>query len=105
MSTAVTTELIRAAVEQGMQELPPRLRHWAKAHLVVPRRTSVVLDPEGVQSGVVWLVTDAVGVNDSAYRVVYDESTASFGLEFQLDSGVSWYMGSYGSFSNAVESM
>jgi hypothetical protein len=33
------------------------------------------------------------------------EEAQAFGLECTLDSGVKWYMGIYGSFSQAVDSM
>ncbi len=105
MSTGSVEELIRSYVERGLVELTDRLRPWAEAHLVTPRRISVMHDPEGVQPGHVWLVTDDTGSNDAAYRVVYDEGAAAFGLECRLQNGVSWYIGSYGSFVSAVESM
>ena len=52
-----------------------------------------------------WLVTDNIGVNDSSYRVVYDEEQNMFGLECMLANGIEWYMGAYGTFREAIENM
>ncbi len=105
MNPSQLEEQIRSGVEQGKSELTIQLLRWVEAHQVPPRRVDVALNPEGTATGHVWLVTDDTGENDASYRVVYDEAEASFGLECTLKSGVSWYMGPYGSFANAVESM
>jgi hypothetical protein len=62
-------------------------------------------DAEGSSFKDLWLVTDHTGEKDSSYRIVYDEQSQMFGLEVTLDTDVKWYMGSYGSFANTVESM
>jgi hypothetical protein len=53
----------------------------------------------------VWLVTDHVGVSDASSRVVYDAASQMFGLVVELESGVLWYMGPYGSLVDAVRSI
>ena len=62
-------------------------------------------DAEGTSFKDVWLVTNHTGENDSSYRIIYDDQAQLFGLECTLESGVEWYMGNYGSFSETVENM
>jgi hypothetical protein len=53
----------------------------------------------------VWLVTDDIGDGDGSSRVVYDADRKKFGLLMELQGGVLWYMGPYGSLVDAVESV
>lgn len=92
-------------VNQGLAELKPHLRRWAEDHLIQPRQIELSLDPDGKLSGVLWLVTDHTGHEDSSSRVVYDEANGQFGLEQTLNTGIQWYMGPYGSFSECIENM
>ena len=85
--------------------LEPHLRSWARNHLIQPRRVRLSIDPEGNSLKPFWLVTDHVGIDDSAYRIAYDESERVFGLELTLDTGVEWYCGPHGTFFETVEGM
>ena len=92
-------------VAEGLAVLAPHLQDWLRVHLVPPRPIQVSVDLEGNSFKDLWLITDHTGEQDSSYRVVYDENNQMFGLESTLDTGVEWYMGSYGSFSETVENM
>ena len=92
-------------IAEGLAVLAPHLQDWLRVHLVPPRPIRVSFDPEGNSFKDLWLITDHTGEQDSSYRVVYDENNQMFGLESTLDTGVEWYMGSYGSFSETVENM
>ena len=98
-------ERIASEVREGLAALAPHLRRWAHDHLIRPRRVRLATEHDGGAFKTFWLVTDHVGKDDSSCRVVYDESERAFGLETTLDTGVEWYMGSYGAFSEAVENM
>ena len=100
-----TPDRIRAKISEGIALLAPHLRSWADEHLIAPRQVRLALDANGTSFRDLWLVTNHVGINDSSYRVVYDDDTDAFGLECTLDSGVEWYMGNYGSFAEAVQNM
>lgn len=96
---------IMRKVNEGLEELTPHLRAWVENHKIEPRRIVVFTDPDGINSKLVWLVTDHVGKEDSSSRVVYDEIEEVFGLEQILDTGKSWYMGPYGTFPETIENM
>jgi hypothetical protein len=96
---------IEVAVQAGLSKLRPSIKQWVQTHLVHPRLISLSLDPDASSFKEVWLVTDHTGEQDSSYRIVYDSDSELFGLECTLESGVEWYMGNYGSFSQTVESM
>jgi len=99
-------ELIKMKVAEGLAILAPHLQDWLRAHLVEPRLVRFSADANNRTSFKdLWLVTDHIGEQDSSYRIVYDENNQVFGLESTLNTGVEWYMGSYGSFSETVESM
>jgi len=98
-------EELRAKVGEGLALLAPHLKSWVDAHLIEPRRVRLAADPDGGSFKHLWLVTDHTGENDSSYRVVYDAEAQLFGLECTMESGVEWYMGNYGSFSETVENM
>lgn len=98
-------ELIKKRVSEELVVLQHHLQTWARTHLVEPRLHRFSVDPEGSSFRQFWLVTDHTGKNDSSYRILYDGEQNVFGLECTFKSGVEWYMGSYGSFSEAVENM
>jgi hypothetical protein len=99
------SELINMSIAEGLAVLAPHLQDWLRAHLVPPRPIQVSVDLEGNSFKDLWLITDHTGKQDSSYRIVYDENNQMFGLESTLDTGIEWYMGSYGSFSETVENM
>ena len=92
-------------IAEGTAVLAPQLQDWLRVHLVEPRPIRLAADADGNTFNDLWIVTDHTGENDSSYRIVYDETNQVFGLESTLDTGVEWYMGSYGSFSETVENM
>ena len=98
-------KLIENRVTEGLAVLAPHLQAWVRDHLIKPRRVRLSVEPNGNHSKDFWLVTDHVGRNDASYRLVYNETEQAFGLECTLDTGVEWYMGDYGSFSETVENM
>ena len=98
-------EQITLKVTGGLAVLEPHLQSWVRAHLIQPRQIQLSTNPNGNSFKDFWLITDHVGKEDSSYRIVYDEAEQAFGLEVTLDTGVEWYMGNYGSFSETVENM
>jgi hypothetical protein len=101
----VTPEQIMTEVNHGLAFLSLHLREWVQGHSIEHHQIRLATDPGGTSFKDLWLITDHNGQKDSSYRVVYDEEAEAFGLECTLDSGVEWYMGIYGSFSQAVDSM
>jgi hypothetical protein len=97
--------VIRSKVAEELVNLAPHLQRWLRTHLVEPRLSKLSIDRNGSSFKLFWLVTDHNGEQDSSYRIVYDGEQEVFGLECTLVSGVEWYMGSCGSFSNSVENM
>ena len=101
-------EILTEITNRVQAELPllaEHLRMWLEAHLTHPRELSVFSDSEGTRTVHVWLVTDHIGDRDASYRVVYDAALRMFGLMTELDDGVQWYMGPYGSLVDTVESL
>ena len=96
---------ITLKVAEGLAVLAPHLQSWVHDHLIQPRQIRLSTDPHGNFFRDFWLVTDHVGKEDSSYRIVYDEAGQAFGLESTLDTGLQWYMGNYGTFSETVENM
>jgi hypothetical protein len=58
-----------------------------------------------MQSVQVWLVTDHINDKDASSRVVYDPALDAFGLVTELENGILYFMGSYGSLVETVESL
>jgi hypothetical protein len=100
----VVTELTNR-VQAELAMLPEDSRAWFEEHRIAPREISVSADPDSARTIRVWLMTDHTGNNDASSRVVYDATTKMFGLVMELRTGVLWYMGSHGSFVDAVESI
>jgi hypothetical protein len=100
----IVTE-ITTRVDAEMPMLREHLRIWFEAHRARPRELSVSSDLEGTRPYRVWLVTDDIGDGDGSSRVVYDADRKKFGLLMELQGGVLWYMGPYGSLVDAVESV
>ena len=106
MGNDVTSpEQIIDLVRSTESELKPFLREWATAHLIEPRPLRAAADPDGATSVDLWLVTDDKGKDDASSRIVFDAASQSFGLVTVLDSGLVWYLGSYGTFADAVDSL
>jgi hypothetical protein len=98
-------KLIALEAQAGLTMLAPHLRSWASNHLIEPCQIKLATNSDGSSIKTLWLVTDHTGKYDSSYRVVYDENEQAFGLEVTLDTGVEWYMGVYGNFSETIENM
>ena len=105
MERTAVRERIERLVEQGLGELTPHLRAWAESHLITPKRVRLFDSIESPETFPCWLVTDHKGVNDSSYRVVYDENRNQFGFEVKLADGRELFMGWIGSFAETVENL
>ena len=92
-------------VQADLPLLAEHLRIWLEAHRTHPRELSASSDPEGTRKVRLWLVTDHIGDSDASSRVVYDAAQRMFGLVTELQSGVLWYMGPYGSLVDTVQSI
>ena len=100
----ILTELCNR-VQAELPLLAEHLRMWFEAHQTHPRELTVFADPDGTRTIRVWLVTDHVGESDASSRVVYDAAGKIFGLVTELQNGVLWYMGPYGSLVNTIQSI
>jgi hypothetical protein len=100
----ILTELTNR-VQAELALLAEHLRIWLEAHRTSPRELSAFSDPEGTRRVRVWLVTDHIGDSDASSRVVYDPAQRMFGLVTELQNGVLWYMGPYGSLVETVQSI
>ena len=100
----IVTELTNR-VQAELPLLAEHLRIWFEAHRTHPRELSVSSEPEGTRTVRVWLVTDHIGDSDASSRVVYDSAQRMFGLVMELQNGVLWYMGPYGSLVDSVQSI
>jgi hypothetical protein len=89
--------------EQLPQVEPLGVREWIAARLTEPHQVQLPVDPEGTQVEDFWIVTDHKG--GTHYRIAFSPNDESFGIVTPLASGVEWFMGSYGSFKEAVEAM
>jgi hypothetical protein len=107
MSTQEADIAVRISnrVEAELPLLTEHLRRWVEAHRTQPREITASSDPEITQSVHVSLVTDHIGEEDANSRVVYDPARDEFGLMMELENGVLWYMGPYGSLVDTVESI
>jgi hypothetical protein len=100
----IVTELTNR-VDAEMPMLPEHLRMWFESHRARPQELTVSSDSEGTHSYRVWLVTDDIGDRDGSSRVVYDAERKKFGLLMELQNGVLWYMGSYGSLEDTIQAI
>lgn len=96
---------IHELVQADLPKLTPHLREWAEAHLASPRQETFAEKSDGTHPVTLWLVTDNTGSEDSSSRVVFDPEEDRFGLEMELQDGIHWFMGLYGSFSETIENM
>ncbi len=96
---------ITARVQAELPLLAGHLREWLQAHQTPPRPLTAWSDLEGTQPVQVWLVTDHSGDSDANSRVVYDVAGKMFGLVMELQEGMLWYMGAYGSLAETVDSI
>ncbi len=97
--------LIVKRVKKDLSKLPPHLRDWGKAHVINPRRITFCTNLETGETDSGWLVTDHIGVQDSGYRVIYDEALDMFGLITELQDGRVYGLGFYGDFAETIDSM
>jgi len=96
---------IQKRVADGLSQLSPLLRAWAETHVITPRIITLFTDLESKTTEDYWLVTDAVGKDDSSYRVIYTNDLDCFGLSVILQGGRDCCIGFYGEFAEAVENM
>lgn len=96
---------IKKRIRTEIVRLSGHLKEWAEEHLIEPKTIELTVDLDSNKKSEFWLITDDTGHNDSSYRIVFDETTDTFGLECRLEDGREWYMGAYGSFTEAVQSM
>jgi len=105
MKTSVQ-ETIRLAIKNSLHKIDETIDlKWINKHLVDPTNIKLCTDLNNKIYREFWLVTDHMGEDDSAYRVVFDDQNNVFGLETTLDNGINWYMGDYGDFNEAVKHM
>lgn len=93
---------IKNLIEKDIDNVKDSLRDWTRSHIIEPKKEIVSLDELGETIIELWIVTEN---EDCAYRVTYDEDSGLFGLESELANGVKWYMGAYGTFSDAINNM
>ncbi len=105
MSASTIIIQIQTQVQAELPQLPPNLQQWAKNHLIDPIEMEMRVAESGLEKRTLWLVTSHTGSGDSNCRIVYEEATAEFGLEFTDERNQPLYLGSYGTFSDCVLSL
>ena len=63
------------------------------------------LDPDSTETVSVWLVLEELPDSHDGYKIVYSEEDKMFGVATRLADGADWFMGNYGSFIEAYDSM
>lgn len=76
-----------------------------KACLADPPEKQVFVDASDNSQVDLWLVLEEDPETRSGYKIVFDESTNDFGLATPSWEGPNMYLGSYGTFLDALESM
>jgi hypothetical protein len=95
---------IKNTIEQQLPEIEPiGVREWITDRITEPYPIRLPVDADGKHLDDFWMVTEHNG--GAHYRIAYSAEYDSFGIVTPLASGIDWYMGDYGSFKHAVESM
>jgi hypothetical protein len=92
-------------IENVRNSIDTKQMYWIFQHIIEPRKIKVTINPDSIIWKEVWLITDNLNEEVSSYKIVFDEDANAFGLICTLESGIEWYMGVYGSFSDTIESM
>ena len=91
-------------VLESLSKISDKRRAWLDKHLITPREITLWLQDDRQAQKNLWLVTDHTGVNDSPYRIVFDEPNNMFGLEMTSDDGTEFYLGPHAlEFSEVVD--
>ncbi|HQB19097.1 MAG TPA: hypothetical protein PK495_00810 [Bacteroidales bacterium] len=96
---------ISKSIEEAYNSLDKKLKKWLESYVIEPRKIKVVVNLQDMVWDEVWLITDNKEKYISSYRIVFNPKENAFGLECTLESGIEWYMGTYGTLSETVESM
>lgn len=87
------------AEEKALSGLRANLARWFETHHAPLKKEVLSVDPDGKKQEEFWLITQSSG----SYRIADDDANKMFGLECGLQSGVSWFMGYYGSLKETIE--
>ena len=96
---------IETLINEALPNLSPHLSTWVESHRITPHQVTMSLNDDGTDEITLWLVTENIGENDSASRIVFDEIKDSFGLVMALQNDIQWFMGHYGGFAETVNAM
>ena len=92
-------------IDAGLSRLDPGLRARIAERLCIPSQIDALTDPTGERTVSLVQVTARKARQESSYEVVFDTAANAFGLIAGLEDGRVWYMGPYGEFDEAVQSM
>ena len=73
--------------------------------LVTPSLLDFKSDPDKDETVRLWLVLEENPDRRDGYKIVYGEDDGMFGLATRLTDGTDWFMGYYGAFLEAYDSM
>ncbi|MHC4200212.1 MAG: hypothetical protein ACYSU0_09495 [Planctomycetota bacterium] len=73
--------------------------------LVTPSLQDFKSETEEDETVRLWLVLEENPDRRDGYKIVYGEDDGMFGLAMRLTNGTDWFMGYYGTFLEAYDSM
>ncbi len=96
-------EKIKQEIKHDILNLEDSDLSWIKARLVEPRIKSFRTMTGDVAE--LWIVADRITEDDDGYMIVYDPGTEKFGIATAARDEFDFYMGPYGTFSEAVKGL
>ena len=98
----MSSEKVKLLINNDFKNIDDNLKEWTRLNIIEPKKEMLSLNDDGSSLKEFWIVTKG---SDSSYRVTYDEDDNIFGLECKLADRIKWYMGPYGTFSEAINNM
>lgn len=97
----IVVEIIRNDLKNAFDTLSNDQTIWIKRHLVQPHIVDALLDLDQFETIPIWQITKNDIEEKFPYSIAYNPSTHNYGIITDLSSGLKWYMGDYGSFTDA----
>jgi hypothetical protein len=99
---AAVSAKVDADCVEAIPQLDRRVGLWLQSHRIAPRKISLSRKTDGGNSEDFWLITDHTGADDAAFRVVYDDVTARYGIECAILNSISLFIGYRATLVEAV---
>jgi hypothetical protein len=103
---AASSSEIASMIDDAIRDftwLSEQYRHWFASHRVEPKPISIAETSEGTARAEFWLLTDHTGVDDSSFRIIYDEARKRFGRECVLENDIPLFLGVYPTLQDALD--